>query len=56
MVARPQGTFANADYQQLNQADRDVAYRDLKDLVERGLISAPHGAGRAARYQVTQEP
>ena len=55
MVAWPQGTFANADYQQLNQVDRDVAYRDLKDLVDRILVSGPKGTGRAARYQVTQE-
>ena len=55
LVAWPRGTFANADYQQLNQVDRDVAYRDLKDLVERGLISAPTGTGRGARYRVTDE-
>lgn len=55
LVAWPRGSFANADYQQLNQVDRDAAYRDLKDLVDRGLLSAPRGSGRAARYQVTDE-
>lgn len=55
LVAWPRGSFVSADYQQLNQVDRDVSYRDLKDLVDRGLISAQGGSGRAARYQVTDE-
>jgi len=52
LVAYPQGSFANADYQTLNEVDRDEAYRELKELVELGLITAPEGRGRGARYEV----
>jgi ATP-dependent DNA helicase RecG len=54
LVAHPVGSFANSDYQALNQVDRDVAYRDLKELVELGLITEPAKPGRAARYQVVR--
>jgi len=54
LVAHAVGSFANSDYQTLNQVDRDVAYRDLKELVELGLLHGPAKPGRAARYEVVR--
>lgn len=51
LVAYPGGTFANADYQSLNDVDRDSAYRELKELIDLGLVIA-RGRGRGARYAV----
>jgi ATP-dependent DNA helicase RecG len=45
--------FANADYCALNGVDRDTAYRELHELVDRGLISTS-GAGAGARYSVVR--
>jgi ATP-dependent DNA helicase RecG len=53
LVAYPRGEFGSGEYQQLNLVDRDIAYRDLKDLVARGLVTPPKGAGRGAKYRVT---
>jgi predicted transcriptional regulator len=36
------------------QVDRDVAYRDLKELVELGLVTEPAKPGRAAGYHVVR--
>lgn len=33
LVANPRGSFSNADYQRVNEVDRDTAYRELKELV-----------------------
>ena len=55
LVAYKDSHFASADYQYLNQVDRDVAYRELRELVEMGLISSPSGRGRKARYEVVIE-
>ena len=51
LVAYPGGRFTNADYQALNDIDRDTAYRELKELAELGLVTAG-GRGRGARYSV----
>jgi predicted HTH transcriptional regulator len=45
--------FSNADYCALNAVDRDTAYRDLHDLVERGLLQAT-GSGAGTRYRVVR--
>jgi len=52
LAARPRGTFSNADYQALNQVDRDTAYREIRELVDQGLVVAPKKAGRGASYKV----
>lgn len=54
MVANPVGNFANAEYQALNEVDRDTAYRELKELVDIGLLTTT-GRGRGARYTVRRE-
>jgi ATP-dependent DNA helicase RecG len=46
--------FANADYCALNGVDRDTAYRELHDLVDRGLL-VMSGHGGAARYSVLRD-
>lgn len=51
LVALNEREFANADYCDLNRVDRDTAYRELQDLVERGLVE-PIGAGSGTRYRV----
>ena len=55
LVAYPGGRFANADYQSLNDVDRDTAYRELRELVDLGLVTAT-GRGRGARYTVELGP
>jgi len=43
--------FANADYGALNGVDRDTAYRELHELVDRGLLVMT-GSGAGTRYHV----
>jgi ATP-dependent DNA helicase RecG len=51
LVAMSARDFANEDYRDLNRVDRDTAYRELQDLIDRGLIQAS-GAGAGTRYRV----
>ena len=46
--------FANGDYCELNALDRDAAYRELADLVARGLLAVT-GAGKGTRYRVARD-
>ena len=46
--------FANADYCDLNAVDHDTAYRELRDLVERGFMRSD-GSGAGTRYRVIRE-
>lgn len=52
LVARGWAEFTNGDYQELNRVDRDLAYRELRELVDLGLIRPSRGRGRGARYRV----
>ncbi|MBI2503598.1 MAG: hypothetical protein HYW07_10255 [Candidatus Latescibacteria bacterium] len=52
LIAYPNGRFASADYQRLNQVDRDLAYRELRELVEQGFLEGPEHPGRGAHYRV----
>jgi ATP-dependent DNA helicase RecG len=51
MVGLVDRDFSNADYCTLNAVDRDTAYRELHDLVERRLVQAT-GSGAGTRYRV----
>lgn len=51
LVALADREFANADYCELNRVDRDTAYREIHELVEKGLLS-PGGVGAGMRYRV----
>jgi len=50
LLAYPQGNFGNSEYQNLNDVDRDAAYRELKELVDMGLLHPSGSRGRGARY------
>jgi ATP-dependent DNA helicase RecG len=52
LVAYPGASFTNAQYQTLNQVDRDTAYREVRELIVLGLVAASGKGGRAARYTV----
>jgi ATP-dependent DNA helicase RecG len=52
LIAYPATPFASADYQALNEVDRDVAYREVKELVALGLIEPLGRRGRGAKYRV----
>jgi ATP-dependent DNA helicase RecG len=57
LVAFVDRELTNRDYAALNAVDRDAAYRDLADLVDRGLIEAVgSGAGTTYRVQRTAVP
>jgi ATP-dependent DNA helicase RecG len=45
--------FKSGEYQELNRVDRDAAYRELNDLVSRGLLRSI-GDRAATRYAVTR--
>lgn len=47
--------FQSTDYQQLNQVDRDVAYRELQRLHRVGLIER-QGRGKGTHYKVPVNP
>lgn len=46
--------FTNADYCALNGLDRDTAFRELHELVERDFVSMS-GTAAAARYSVLRD-
>ncbi|MFC1581921.1 ATP-binding protein [Planctomycetota bacterium] len=41
--------FSNSDYQQINNCDRDTAYREIHEIVEKGYIRC-EGKGRGLKY------
>lgn len=49
VYSRSNDTISNNDYQRLNRVDGTTAYRDLRSLVQSGLIE-PHGVGRWTYY------
>jgi len=54
LVALSDREFANADYCDLNRVDRDTAYRELQDLLARGLVQKTNGTGAGVRYRVVR--
>lgn len=54
MVGLIDREFTNGDYCELNGVDRDTAYRELHDLVERKLVAVT-GAGAGSRYRVLRD-
>ena len=51
ILAQPQG-FTNEDYRHLNQVDRDVAYREIQEMVQLGIVTRPEAPGRGASYRI----
>lgn len=54
LLARPTG-FTNEDYRTLNNVDRDQAYREIQELVAKGVVLAPHGLRRGATYRISPD-
>jgi ATP-dependent DNA helicase RecG len=54
LVAFHDHAFQSADYQNLNRVDRDVAYRELQELEDRGLLDT-EGSTRGRRYRVRKQ-
>lgn len=54
LVARVGDAFTNADYQDLNDVNRDVAYREIKELVDAGLVVPSDKKGKGAVYRVSR--
>ncbi len=52
MIAFQGQAFSSGDYQLLNRVDRDQAYRELRELVDLGLLTAPERSGRGAKYEL----
>lgn len=46
------GAFRSGEYQELNDVDRDQAYRELKAMVEAGHLEGPDHPGQGAVYHV----
>ena len=54
LLAHPEG-FTNEDYRRLNQVDRDQAYREIQELVGKGILLPPEAGGRGAVYRLSPE-
>lgn len=54
LLAHPEG-FTNEDYRRLNSVDRDEAYRQIQEMVGRGVVTAAEAAGRGAVYRVVPD-
>jgi ATP-dependent DNA helicase RecG len=54
LLAHPEG-FTNEDYRKLNDVDRDDAYRQIHELVEKGVLLAAESPGRGAIYRVAPD-
>lgn len=52
LVLAQDGMFTSAEYQKLNQVDRDTAYKEIRQLVGMGLVARPEKRGRGALYRV----
>lgn len=46
------GAFRSGEYQELNDVDRDQAYRELRIMVEAGYLEGPDLPGQGAVYHV----
>lgn len=53
LLAHPE-RFTNEDYRRLSEVDPDLAYREIQELVNLGLI-LPTGTGRGASYHVAPD-
>jgi len=51
LLAHPEG-FTNEDYRRLNGVDRDRAYREIQEMVEKGIVSSAEAPGRGAVYRL----
>jgi ATP-dependent DNA helicase RecG len=52
LLAQPRG-FTNEDYRRMNDVDRDQAYREIQEMITRGIVLPPEGHGRGAIYRLS---
>ncbi|MFT3912922.1 MAG: ATP-binding protein [Anaeromyxobacteraceae bacterium] len=53
LLGHPVG-FTNEEYRELNQVDRDQAYREIQEMVAMGVLRA-EGHGRSATWRISPE-
>ena len=51
LIAHPDG-FTNEDYRRLSGVDRDQAYRDIQEMIDKNVVLPPRSAGRGAIYRL----
>lgn len=54
LLAHPQG-FTNEEYRRINAVDRDEAYRQIQELIDRGVVVAVGKSGRGRRYRISSD-
>jgi len=54
LLAHPE-SFTNEDYRQINEVDRDRAYREIQGLVDAGFVVPPDRTGPRAVYRVSPD-
>jgi ATP-dependent DNA helicase RecG len=54
LYAHPSG-FTNAEYQSLNEVDRDEAYRQIQELVAQGVVQGAERSGPGALYRIAPD-
>jgi ATP-dependent DNA helicase RecG len=54
LLAHP-GGFTNEQYRQINNVDRDEAYRQIQEMVSAGIVSAADRSGRGAQYHLSPD-
>jgi ATP-dependent DNA helicase RecG len=50
LILKEKGKITNSDYQTLNEVSRETATRDLKELIDKKLISPSGQKGAGAFY------
>lgn len=54
LLAHPEG-FTNEQYRELNNVDRDEAYRQIQEMVSAGIVLAADRSGRGAQYHLSPD-
>jgi len=54
LLAHPEA-FTNEDYRQLNDVDRDRAYREIQGMIDAGYVIPPDRTGPRAIYRVSPD-
>ena len=54
LMAHPEG-FTNEDYRRLSGSNRDQAYREIQEMVAKGVVLSAEAAGRGAVYRLSPD-
>jgi Fic family protein len=55
MLSNFQGFMTNSKYATMAKCSSDTALRDIRDLLERGVLVRNPGAGRSTSYRLAEE-